>query len=497
MTETHSQSGQGGGQIIFFVFRIVLSLVWNEEIMNITKFKIKWPRYDTLSKGAFFIVRKLRRAGHESYIAGGAVRDVILKRAFSEIDIVTSARPHEVKKLFAKTIPTGEKHGTITVRINRTNYEVTTFRTEGKYEKYRRPLKVKFIKSAREDAIRRDFTVNALFFDPAINEVIDYVQGIADLAHKKIRLVGGAEKRIKEDALRLLRAVRFAATLGFDIEKETRKVIQKNARLIIKISAERIKLELDKILMSPRASIGFGLLDVMALTKYILPELKDTQGVTQPRNEHSEGDVYAHTLLALEKFENSFDLPVRYAVLFHDLGKTPTRQVSAGRITFYEHQNVGSQIAEKICKRLKFSTHDTQKIVWLVKNHLVPMDFHLMKLSTRRRWGLSPHFIELLQIFWADAKASIPASGKKEVYPKAYREGQKILEEIKKHPVLKKPLVSGNDIMKIFRIPSGPLVGKILKLIDEKKLASKLKTKSAAITFLKKNKKILRKKLDN
>jgi poly(A) polymerase len=464
--------------------------------MASTILKYKWPEKSSLSRGAFEIVRKLRARGHKAYLAGGAVRDVILKRPLQEIDIATSAKPAVVKRLFPKTIPTGEKHGTITVRLNKINYEVTTFRLEGPYEKYRRPTKVKFVDSAEIDAKRRDFTINALFYDPESKEVIDHVNGIADLSHQRIRFIGDPDARIKEDALRLLRAVRFATILDFGLEKETRKAIQKNARLITKISAERIKTELDKILMSRQPSVGFGLLDIVGLTECILPELKATQKVTQPKNEHSEGDVYAHTLLALEQFDETYDLPVRYAVMFHDLGKAQTRQVRDKRITFYDHPNVGAKLAENICKRLKFSSRDTAKISWLVKSHLVPMDFAKMKLSTRRRWGLNSYFSELLKVFLADAKASIPAAGKPNKMPRAHLEGLKILEEIKARPILRKPLLSGYDVMKIFKIKSGPLVGKILRLVEEKKLASKIKNKKAAITFLQKNQKKILKKLD-
>src|SRR3989344_5003358 len=183
------------------------------------KMKFTWPDKSLPSETAFSIVKKLRKAGFETYIAGGAVRDALLKRKISDIDIATSATPADVKKIFAKTIPTGEKHGTMTVRLNKVNYEVTTFRSEGKYVDYRRPVKVKFIKKAEQDAQRRDFTINALFYDVVSGHIVDYVGGLDDLKKRKIRLVGESEDRIREDALRMMRAVRLSTTLDFDLDR--------------------------------------------------------------------------------------------------------------------------------------------------------------------------------------------------------------------------------------------------------------------------------------
>ncbi len=455
--------------------------------MPVTKYKLTWPERSALSRGAFSIVKRLRAKGFEALVAGGAVRDALLKRPIKEIDIATSAKPQVVRKLFGKTIPTGEKHGTITVRLDKINYEVTTFRAEGPYRGHRWPVKVKFLKSALEDAKRRDFTVNALFFEPEKREVLDYVDGIADISHRRIRFIGIPEDRIKEDALRMLRAVRFATTLEFDLTREAQKAIRKNSRLITKISAERIKQELDKILMSKRASIGFGLLDIVELLAYVLPEIKNLQGVGQPKNQHSEGDVYAHSLLALEGLDETFDLVIRYAILFHDIGKAKTREIKNGKVTFYNHTTLGAEMAGRICKRLKFSKADTEKIAFLVKNHLVPNDFRQMRLGTRRKWGLSLHFADLLKLYKADARASLPPSGKPDTNPVAYREGLRILEEIKTHPELKKPLISGNEVMRILKIKEGPMVGKVLRFIEDKKLAGEIKNAKDALNFLEKH----------
>lgn len=461
--------------------------------MSAQTLKFSWPDRTSLSRNAFRIVRVLNEKGFTAYIAGGAVRDALLKRPIREIDIATSALPASVEKIFKKTIPTGKKHGTITVREEGVNYEVTTFRVEGAYRNYRYPIQVKFVGSAEKDAKRRDFTVNALFYDSKRKEVLDYVEGISGLSHRRIIFIGDPKKRIREDALRMLRAVRLAAVLEFELARETRKAIQENANLIQKISAERIKQELDRILLSPRPSVGLGLLDVVDLLAYVLPEIKNLQGVVQPKNQHSEGDVYAHSLLAIEKFDQTAELAVRYAILFHDLGKPQTRQIRGGKITFYGHQNIGVDLARKLCQRLKFSAHETEKICWLVKHHMVPHDFVKMKLATRRKWGLHPYFRDLLQVYRADVQASLPPSGKPNLNPTGYREGLRIMEEIKKQPALRKPLLSGTDVMKALHLKPGPLVGRVLAVIEQKKLTNELKSRPAALAFLRANKIYLQK----
>ena len=453
--------------------------------------KFTWPDKSLPSETAFSIVKKLRKAGFETYIAGGAVRDALLKRKISDIDIATSATPAQVKKLFAKTIPTGEKHGTMTVRLGKMSFEITTFRAESAYEGARRPKAVSFITDPQKDAKRRDFTLNALFYDPNTSEIIDFVDGITDLEHARIRTVGSASARLREDALRLMRAVRFATTLNMEIERETRKAIAKNSVRIKKISAERVKTELDKIILSDRPSAGVGLLDAVMLLKQILPELKETQGVAQPKNHHSEGDVYTHSLFALDQVNEDFDLATRYAVLFHDLGKTKTRAIKNGKTTFYNHPDVGADLVAKICKRLRFSKAETDKIVWLVRYHMVPNDFVGMKLSTRRKWALNPYFRSLLLVHWADAAASLGLSGRGDTNPVGYREGYKILKQIEEQPSLAIPILSGDTVMKILKIKPSALVGKVLKQLEEKKLAGKIKTKKSAQEYLKKNKKQL------
>ena len=453
--------------------------------------KFTWPDKSLASQAAFSVVDKLRKAGFETYVAGGAVRDALLKRKVSDVDIATSAKPAQVKKLFAKTIPTGEKHGTITVRIGSMNFEVTTFRSESAYESARRPKAVSFIAEPEKDAKRRDFTLNALFYDPNTSQIIDFVDGITDLEHGRIRVVGQAPARLREDALRLMRAARLATTLNLEIERQTRTAIIKNAKLIKKISAERVRQELDKIISSDRPSAGVGLLDALGLLEHILPELKAGQGVTQPKTQHREGDVYTHSLFALDQVNEDFDLATRYAVLFHDLGKVKTREIKNGKITFYNHPDAGADLIKKISSRLRFSRAETDKIVWLVRYHMVPNDFVNMRLATRRKWALSPYFRDLLLVYWADAAASLGLSGRGDTNPVGYREGYKILKQIEKEPALAKPILSGSAVMKILKIKPGPLIGKILKQLEEKKLGGKIKTKNSAEEYLKMNKKNL------
>ena len=379
--------------------------------------KIKqWKPKTSQEKLALKLTKILKEKGHKhTYIVGGYVRDYFLKKKDTgAIDIATQASPQQVTRIFRNkkysVIPTGIKHGTVTVHQGACDIEITTFRTEGKYADFRRPKNVKFIDDPLMDARRRDFTINAMYLDPVTGELLDFFDGQADLKKKVLRFVGTAEKRIKEDALRLMRAVRFTSALELRIGARDLATIRKNARLIKEISPERVKQELDKMLVSSRPSVGFGTLDVVGLTEQILPELRALQGVTQPRNMHTEGDAYAHSLLALEKMKGSYDLPTRYAVLLHDIGKAKTRLLRDGRITFYNHQNFGEELTKKICDRLKFSRQESDKITWLVRNHMVPFDVTGMKLSTKRKWALHPHFPDLLKVYLADNAASLRPS---------------------------------------------------------------------------------------
>ncbi|MEO8044020.1 MAG: CCA tRNA nucleotidyltransferase, partial [Spartobacteria bacterium] len=269
------------------------------------------------------IVDRLRAAGHIAYFAGGCVRDLVRAKPPKDIDIATDARPEQVQKIFRRTYAVGAHFGVVVVLESDLQFEVATFRADGVYLDGRHPTEVRF-SSPEEDARRRDFTINGMFFDPPNDEVIDFVGGRQDLAARLVRAIGDPAQRFAEDRLRLLRAIRFATVLEFEIEAATWQAIVQAADTIGQISAERIREELVRIFLSPQRTRGWDLLDASGLMKQILPELEALKGCEQPPQFHPEGDVFKHTRLMLELLPNEVSLPLVLSVLFHDIGKPPT-----------------------------------------------------------------------------------------------------------------------------------------------------------------------------
>ncbi len=315
--------------------------------------------------GAQRIIQKIQRAGFEAYIAGGAVRDLLMDKTPHDYDIATSALPEDIKRIFERTIDTGIKHGTVTVIENKTGYEVTTFRCDGEYTDGRHPDKVEFVTSAREDCARRDFTVNAMMYSLK-KGVLDYFGGIRDISAKIIRCVGDPEERFKEDALRMLRAVRFKAMLGFEIEENTERAIKKCAVLIKKVSAERIREELNKILLSDNPDYIRDL-NRLGLLKFIIPELDKCFGERQ-RNKYHIYDVGEHTMQAVKNTPQ--DIILRWAALLHDTGKPCCSSTDAnGIIHFYGHHRESRRIAVDVLHRMKMDSDSIKDITLLVEHH--------------------------------------------------------------------------------------------------------------------------------
>lgn len=464
---------------------------------KLVKKSIKWQAKTSDEKLALEIVQKLSKAGfNHTYIVGGYVRDLLLARKDTgAIDIATEATPQRVTKVLGKQyriIPTGLKHGTVTVHSGKIDIEITTFRIESKYINHRRPKAVKFIADPRLDSSRRDFTVNALYLDPIKKEILDFQSGLYDLQKKQLHFVGNAQERIDEDALRILRAVRFASTLEFRLEKKDLIAIRKNAKLISTVSAERVKQELDKIMLSQNRSVGIQLLLQTGLLKIIMPEVEDLNRIPHSKNYHSEGNVFVHTMLALRLIQPDADLNCMYGALFHDLGKAKTfkRVTREGRrhMTYYNHQYVGAELARKIMKRLKFSNHDIAEISWYVDHHLVPFGLSHMRPGKQMSWALDSKFENLLKVYRADSLASIPSDKfGKQLKPslQSYNYSMKVLEKAKSQPKLQKPLISGNDVMKLLKIKPGPRVGEVLAKIREQQLSGKLETKQQALKYAK------------
>lgn len=431
---------------------------------------------------ALDIVEKLQDAGFKAYYAGGSVRDMLLGKDVSDFDIATSALPDDIEKLFEKTIPVGKKFGTISVVSNGHSFEVTTFRKESDYEDRRRPANVTFT-DEKEDATRRDFTVNAIFYDPVAKKYIDYVGGMEDIKKKSIRFVGNADERINEDHLRLVRAIRFKITLGFQYDNSTFEAIRKNADLIKNVSAERIRIELDKIVSSPRRHQGLIELSESGLLKNIIPELENLKGVPQPDVYHKEGDVFVHIYLALKSLPAIASAHLAWAVLLHDIAKPETLTEENGRIIFHDHAKISSQLARKILERLKFSSFAIYEICWLIENHMKIGVVDKMRPNKRLEFVLDPKFIDLIELARADASGTYPVDlSLVQNLEKYVLDAKKFLDE-KKH-LAEQKFFSGDDLIKMGFTPSEKFK-EMLEDVNDKIVECEIKSRFEAIQYVK------------
>jgi len=426
-----------------------------------------------LYRNAVGIVRTLKKAGHEACLVGGCVRDLLMRREPKDYDVATSARPEQVAKLFRRTIPVGAQFGVQIVMIGKTPYEVATFRTDQEYKDGRHPEGVVF-SSPKEDALRRDFTVNGLFYDPLKRKVIDYVGGREDLKLRMVRAIGDPDRRFAEDRLRMLRAVRFAATLGFRLDPATFKAVQAAAGLITEVSSERIRDELVKLFTGPNPGRGLELLDASGLLKVILPEVDKMKGVQQPPEFHPEGDVFIHTRMVLDGLPNSSPV-VAIGALLHDVGKPPTFRV-AERIRFDGHDQVGARMAQGICRRLRFSNAERDAISSLVAEHMKFKDVRQMRLSTLKRFMGDSLFPEHMKLHRADCMASHKDLAN-------WNFLRRKLKEMPKKEIKPAPLINGHDLLQI-GYPEGPQVGLILKAVEEKQLEKELVSKAEALAWV-------------
>lgn len=350
-----------------------------------------------MEKTARRVAERLRERGCLAYFAGGCVRDLVRGRTPKDIDIATNARPELVQEVFSRTHAVGAHFGVIVVVENGFQFEVATFRSDGAYLDHRHPVDVRF-SSPEEDAKRRDFTINGMFFDPEKNEVIDFVGGQADLGAKLIRAIGDAAQRFSEDRLRMLRAVRFATVLDYKIDAHTWGALVANAGSINEISAERIREELVRIFLSPNRVRGWDLLDQSGLLCAILPEVERMKGCLQPEQFHPEGDVFQHTRLMLQLLPEKVSVPLVLSVLFHDVAKPVTATVDeTGRIRFNEHDRIGAEMTEAIMERLRFSRAEIEATVEMVRQHMVFKDVPKMRIAKLKRFMARPTFEEELE----------------------------------------------------------------------------------------------------
>jgi poly(A) polymerase len=424
------------------------------------------------------ICATLRSHGHQEYLVGGCVRDLILGREPADYDVATDARPERVQELFPRSLSVGARFGVILVVEDTTQVEVATFRSDVGYTDGRHPDAVAYATTPQEDVQRRDFTINGLLMDLGTAEVLDFVGGRADLRAGIVRAIGDPLRRFDEDKLRMLRAVRFAARFGFQIEPDTMAAIQKLAPKVLEVSLERIRDELTKLLTEGHARRGFELLDESGLLTVVLPDIARMKGVEQPPQFHPEGDVWIHTRMMLEKLPPRCSPTLAWGVLLHDVGKPPTFAPAKGpgtRIRFDGHVEVGARMAEHICRNLRFSSEDVEQVVSLVANHLRFKDVRDMRTATLKRFVRLPHFEEHLELHRLDCLASHGSLD-------AYTFVQQFLLETPPEKVYPPKLVTGDDLKSMGLVP-GPRFREILLAVEEAQLEGRLQDRESALQF--------------
>jgi poly(A) polymerase len=419
------------------------------------------------------IVRRLQDAGFTAFWVGGCVRDFLLDRKPEDYDIATSALPEQIEKLFKRTIAVGRKFGVMVVVENKQPFQVATFRAEADYRDGRHPEQVTF-GDARADARRRDFTVNGLFYDPIRKELHDWVGGEADLRAKLIRTIGSPAERFAEDHLRLLRAVRFAAQLDFEIEQKTFGAIKTSGAKINSISAERVRDELIKLFRAPHAARGLDLLRESGLLEILLPELAATISCEQSPDFHPEGTVFNHLRLMLGTLPAAADPLLPWAVLLHDIAKpvTATRDPETGNIHFYEHEKIGADMARQILERLRFPRKQIETVASVVRRHMQFKDAPQMRKATLRRLLLRPTFPLELELHRLDCLGS---HRRLDIYHFLVEQAR----QLELQPEIRPPLLTGDDLIALGMKP-GRTLGRLLAELREKQLQDELKTPAEA-----------------
>src|SRR5438874_5182352 len=450
---------------------------------------------------AISIVRTLRDQGHQAYLVGGCVRDLLLKREPADYDIATDATPDDVVRIFPETYAVGAQFGVVLVPLPESEraamgegqeadaeqhalsghqhklcIEVATFRCDVGYSDGRHPDEVRFSRDPKEDVQRRDFTINGLLLDPLSDEVLDFVGGENDLNAGIIRAIGNPELRFSEDKLRMLRAVRFAARFEYQIDSATFEAIRKLAAQIHQVSRERVRDELTRMLTEGHARRAFQLLDETGLLLEVLPEITAMKGVEQPPEFHPEGDVFVHTLLLLENLPQPCPITLAWGALLHDVGKPPTFRRAPDRIRFDDHVDVGVKMAEAICQRLRFSNDDTEQLLALVDNHMRFGDVERMKASTFKKFIRLPHFDEHLELHRLDCESSHGNLG-------LYNFTREKLAELPPSAIHPEPLVTGDDLIEAGYQP-GPQFKQILAAVEDAQLEGRLQSKKQAMQLV-------------
>lgn len=430
-----------------------------------------------MKRTAITIIQKLRKSGFRAYFAGGCVRDMLMGKKPHDFDIATNAKPEQIEKLFKKTVPVGKQFGVIRVIERGNHYEIATFRSDSGYSDSRRPDAVLF-SDPREDAKRRDFTINGMFYDPHEKKVLDYVNGQRDLQERLIHFIGPPRVRIEEDNLRIIRAVRFAHQISGQYHPSTYKALKRLSHLITNVSSERIRDELNKILLLPNRAKALEDLDELGILTHIFPEILETKGIAQPFMYHQEGSVWKHTLRSLDSIRHHPSLLLIWVILLHDIGKPRTFNID-NRIRFNRHDHLSSVMARNILKRFSFPRAFIDAVCWIVAHHMMLGNLPTMDKVNQAKWVIHSHFRTLLALLKADVYGSVPKD------MSLYRQIRKIQKEVKKRLPRKLPkLLSGKILIKKYHMKEGPDIGKILEEIREKQLRGELLTKQQALDFV-------------
>jgi len=412
------------------------------------------------------VIRKFRNAGFECYLIGGSVRDLILGTDIYDYDFATDARPDEITRLFRKTIPTGIKHGTVSVLVEGWQFEITTYRSDGRYIDGRHPESVSFSKDLRVDVDRRDFTINGLAYDPESRELIDYVDGVRDIGSRIIRTIGDPVMRFTEDGLRPIRACRFASKLNFVIEEKTLRAIPETLDVVRGVSRERIRDELLKILETEKPSVGIEYLRETGLLELFLPELAECYNVSQ--NRYHIYDVYYHSIYSCDAAPREHPM-IRLSALLHDVGKIPTRQPGEdGDFTFYNHEVIGAKMVKKIMKRLKFSNEQIETVNNMILNHMFHYTDEWTDGAVRRfirKVGLD-NIEDLFTLRMADRKGNGARRGLPAPIERLKKRIDRVIEQENAFSV-RDLNINGTMLMEEFGLTPGPIIGIILNHLLE------------------------------
>ena len=432
---------------------------------------------NTFYTAALSVMAALNDAGFEAFMVGGCVRDMLLGREPKDYDVTTNATPEQVSTLFNNAEFVGSHFGVSLVRVGNFDVEVATYRRDGKYSDNRRPDSVELTMDVNEDVKRRDFTVNALLMN-VNGDVVDYVGGKLDLSNRVLRCVGNANDRFNEDALRMLRAVRFCATYEFELDPDTFYAMKHNAHLVANVSAERVNSELSRMLTCGHADVAYDLLLETGLAAVVMPELCDFVGCEHNSSFHPEGDVANHVRLLLRGLKRDCSLTLALAALLHDVAKPRTRGLTKdGRTHFRTHEMVGAVMTNDILHRLKFSNDVTDKVVSHVKNHMKFFVTRQMKRSTLMRFLRMPNFEELLELGKLDVAASNNDFSDVEFVERFMNENATELKAER--------LVNGDDLIALGFVP-GPNFKLLLEQVETEQLEGRLTTREAALNFLRK-----------